>query len=248
MPVQVFTSSPITAAKADGVTPKTAGPEAANRNGGPPAATTSAATSSSSQPYPPAQPGARPSLPVETGAVQTSISQAQPTPTQTNQYMSPPPPQPGAVPTPSSARHVPPPPRAGESNQYQPQITAMPMPPQMSYAPPNESYAAQGGSSTSTTTASAPSYMTGPRPTPLQANDVSGGLSHPPGYQQNVQASEFNSYQREHHNASVAQESTFGGNQGDEKGVWGAAKKWAAAAGDSLAAAENEVWKRINKD
>jgi hypothetical protein len=34
----------------------------------------------------------------------------------------------------------------------------------------------------------------------------------------------------------------------DGDGVWQAAKKWASAAGDSLAAAEHEVWKRINKE
>lgn len=33
-----------------------------------------------------------------------------------------------------------------------------------------------------------------------------------------------------------------------DESVWGTAKKWAYAAGDSLAKAENEVWKRINKD
>jgi hypothetical protein len=37
---------------------------------------------------------------------------------------------------------------------------------------------------------------------------------------------------------------------GDDEGegVWSAAKKWASAAGESLAAAEHEVWKRINKE
>ena len=32
-----------------------------------------------------------------------------------------------------------------------------------------------------------------------------------------------------------------------DDGVWGAAKKWAQAAGGSIAAAEDEVWRRINK-
>lgn len=75
-------------------------------------------------------------------------------------------------------------------------------------------------------------------------------LSHPPGYQQNIHASEFSSDQRAAHNAFVAQNSSrrisFTGD--DDEGVWDTAKKWAVAAGDSLAAAENEVWKRINKD
>jgi hypothetical protein len=64
-----------------------------------------------------------------------------------------------------------------------------------------------------------------------------------------VHASEFSSAQRAAHEASVSQErrpSLIGDN--DEEGVWSAAKKWASAAGESLAAAEHEVWKRINKE
>jgi hypothetical protein len=64
-----------------------------------------------------------------------------------------------------------------------------------------------------------------------------------------VHASEFSSAQRAAHEASVAQErrpSLIGDD--DEEGVWSAAKKWASAAGESLAAAEHEVWKRINKE
>jgi hypothetical protein len=37
------------------------------------------------------------------------------------------------------------------------------------------------------------------------------------------------------------------GYEGTDDGVWGAAKKWAHNAGDSLAAAESEVWRRINQ-
>ncbi|KAF4121134.1 hypothetical protein GMORB2_2096 [Geosmithia morbida] len=37
-------------------------------------------------------------------------------------------------------------------------------------------------------------------------------------------------------------------NDNDDSSMWGQARKWAAAAGNSLAAAENEVWRRINKD
>jgi len=39
---------------------------------------------------------------------------------------------------------------------------------------------------------------------------------------------------------------TFG--SGEDESVWDTAKKWASAAGNSLAAAEGEVWKRINKE
>lgn len=84
-------------------------------------------------------------------------------------------------------------------------------------------------------------------------------MSHPPGYHQNVNASEFNSTQREAHDLAVAREDAQsrsmshrvsvaieGGDDND--GVWGAAKKWASVAGEGLAAAEQEVWKRLNKD
>lgn len=77
-------------------------------------------------------------------------------------------------------------------------------------------------------------------------------MSHPPGYQQDVHAAEFSSGQRAAHNAYVAQNSDFAGGlaAGDSTGesIWNTAKKWASAAGDSLAAAESEVWKAVNKD
>lgn len=65
-----------------------------------------------------------------------------------------------------------------------------------------------------------------------------GGSSYgqqPSGYQQNV------GQQRSYHDDDDHYD-------GQDDSVWGTAKKWASAAGDSLAKAENEVWKRINKD
>ncbi|KAJ6446654.1 C6 finger domain-containing protein [Purpureocillium lavendulum] len=103
---------------------------------------------------------------------------------------------------------------------------------------------------TSTTTAAPGAQMGGPYPTSLREGDASASYEHPPGYQQDVHASEFSSSQRAAHAAAAGHDSglmsSFG--QDDQAGVWDAAKKWAAAAGESLAAAENEVWKRINKD
>lgn len=230
-PIPIHSSSPITAAKPSGVTPQTA--QAADV---PPSKTEPLKPTpvSAYQPYPPAQPGARPSLPAPTGAVSSS-TYPEPTPTRRMSDMSPPAPQPGAVP---------PPPRAGETLQNPPpaQITQMPMPPQMSYAPPTGSVLGPARSSTTTST-----HVPRSGPTVLAGDD----LSHPPGYQQDVHASEFSSDQRAAHSAFVAQNSSrrisFTGDD-DGEGVWDTAKKWAAAAGDSLAAAENEVWKRINKD
>lgn len=70
---------------------------------------------------------------------------------------------------------------------------------------------------------------------------LSGGggsnYSHPPGYQQNVGQQQQRSYRDDE-----------GAYDSQDESVWGTAKKWAYAAGDSLAKAENEVWKKINKE
>ncbi|KAM0263049.1 hypothetical protein ACHAQJ_001428 [Trichoderma viride] len=232
MPVPVYTSSPINASKASGITPKTANPEEEGTHARPPPPTTSLGSPTA---YPPAQPGARPSLPVQTGVPQPS-NIYKPSSTQ-EANSSPPPPQPGAVPSPPGGKsHLPPPPKAGEPIQ---QAQTMPMPPQMSYQPPAATYPTQGGSSTSTSTAYSPIV---PQPTFVQTTEPD--FSHPPGYQQNINAADFNRDQREAHNVSAQNPyQTY-----EEESVWNTAKKWAAAAGDSIAAAENEVWKRINKD
>ncbi|KAK5989920.1 Transcription regulator rua1 [Cladobotryum mycophilum] len=204
MPVQVFTSSPIHASKADGVTPKTAGPEDGEDYAAVPATTTAATTTTTGQyGYPPAQPGARPSLPIQTGAPQPPYANNY-QPTQTQSSSNPPPSQPGAVPSPPGGRQIPPPPRAGEPSPQPPQITSMPMPPQMNYPAPTASF--QGYRATSTSTAPL-SY--GPKPTFIQGGD-SGGVdfSHPPGYQQNTNAADFSSSQRAAYNASLHQTST----------------------------------------
>lgn len=71
---------------------------------------------------------------------------------------------------------------------------------------------------------------------PVGADD---SFSHPPGYQQNTS----NGYGSYHHGGMQDQ----GPVDEDDDSVWGTAKKWAAAAGNSLAEAENEVWKRFTK-
>lgn len=183
-------------------------------------------------------------MPAPTGVPQ-HLEDLQPTPTQAAVDVSPPAPQPGDVPVPPGYL---PPPKTGETmHGARAQATEVPMPPQMSYAPVGGSDFAARRSST--TTAPGPSPMVG-----LGSTSGQGGsdFSHPPGYHQNVHASEFSSSQRAAHEAAVAQDnrrpslSLMGDEDGD--GVWQAAKKWASAAGDSLAAAEHEVWKRINKE
>ncbi|KAL6866955.1 hypothetical protein J3F83DRAFT_739430 [Trichoderma novae-zelandiae] len=238
MPVPVYTASPITApTKASGITPQTGLPEDEEQSVRPQPTTTSPQSSTA---YPPAQPGARPSLPVQTGVPQLSGRYIPSSTTQND--ASPPPPQPGAMPSPPGKSSLPPPPKAGETLQ-QPQAQTMPMPPQMSYSPPATTYTAQGGTSSSASTAYSPNV---PQPTFLQGGQpAEPDFSHPPGYQQNANATDFSRDQREAYHASFTQDY----DQADgEEGIWNTAKKWAAAAGDSIAAAENEVWKRINRD
>ncbi|KOS19266.1 hypothetical protein ESCO_000145 [Escovopsis weberi] len=86
---------------------------------------------------------------------------------------------------------------------------------------------------------------------PHDHDDGGGGggarnYSHPPGYQQNVHAAEFSSAQLAAHNQSVFYAGGYG--DGDEDGVWSTAKRWAAAAGESIMAAEEQIWKKINGD
>lgn len=79
-----------------------------------------------------------------------------------------------------------------------------------------------------------------PEPSPYPASAPSGApvgagdtYSHPPGYHQND--TNFHSM----HDQGPVDE--------DDDSVWGTAKKWATAAGNSLAEAENEVWRRFTK-
>ncbi|KAM0334237.1 hypothetical protein ACHAQA_001259 [Verticillium albo-atrum] len=159
-----------------------------------------------------------------------------------NLSSGPPAPQPGAVPT---ASGLPPPPKTGET-YHPPQQTPAPQattpyPPQMSIPPPTTSYAASYGASTATTTAPGYPQPAGPTPLPFADNDR---LAHPPGYQQNPSAADFSSNQRAAHTASVRESGPL---DGSEEGVWESAKKWASTAGDNIAAAETEIWRRINK-
>ncbi|VUC33319.1 unnamed protein product [Clonostachys rosea] len=250
-PIPVYSSSPINAAaKASGITPRTAGGD--HHSAEAPETTTSAARP---QGYPVAQPGAQPTLPVQTGTPQTSAATGRLEPTPTHQRVrdgSPPAPQPGAVPVaPGTRSQIPPPPRAGESLQAA-QPTAVPslqqqqqtMPPQMSYPAPNPTYPPVAGSST--ITAQEARSASGPMPTSL--GELGPGdddrFSHPPGYHQNALGPGLSSRQEDQ--GIYTSQQRFDDDQ-DEEGLWGAARKWATVAGNSLAQAENEVWKRINK-
>lgn len=243
--IPVYTQSPINAAKASGTTPQTTSPQIST--------STSAAaitTATSTSPYPAAQPGVA-AFPAPTGAAQQRYAPPlQPTPT-TKTDGGPALPQPGAVPTPIDRKAIPPPPKTGE-NYRPPQQTTAPAqpgayPPQMSIPPPTSAYRAQPPiSSTSTSTAPPLAYPIG---IPSADEGPRRSLEHPPGYYQNVHASELTNEQRR---AQEANDSTLhpSDNTGglDTESVWNTAKKWAAQAGEKISEAEAEVWRRVNKE
>ena len=72
------------------------------------------------------------------------------------------------------------------------------------------------------------------------------------GYQQNPNAGELDRYQRAAQEALERDEQAAARrpslSDGGVDGVWGSVKGAMAAAGEKIAAAEEEVWKRINKD
>lgn len=248
--IPVYTSSPISGSKATGITPQTRAPVAqsqelgATHNAG--AVTTPPSSTST---YPPARPGASLPAPTATGGLTHRDEPLHPTPT-TKSYEDVPSPQPGATPVPPG-RHesnIPPPPKTGETHHPaapKPQS----QPPQMTIPPPMTAFQAQHTTLSSPTNQQSKSY-----PVSLSAVDSGAAaprrsLEHPPGYHQNIYASELTNSQR------IATEamnnSDFDRNQSYEDGegsLWGTAKKWAQTAGTKLSQAEEEVWRRINKD
>jgi hypothetical protein len=245
--IPIYTQSPINASKASGVTPQTATPQEQTTPRIPIAAT---ASSTSPSTYPPAQPGAV-AYPGPTATRNVEVQPLFPTPTTRVGEDGPPPPQPGAVPTPASRTTIPPP-RSGE--KYRPKETGTSAAPpvtgqpyQLGIPPPSQHRAQPQGSSTSTTTTASASYPVGIPSAEFGAPRRS--LEHPPNYQQNAYASELTSDQRR------AQEANMSGigAQDTSEGVGGmdflnTAKKWAQHAGEKISEAEAEVWRRINKE
>lgn len=225
-PIPVYGDSPI-AAKASGVTPQTkSSPGESQQHVKSPQITAAPTETQAQSTYPQARPGAVPTLPTPTAASQARAAYIPPTPTQNlRENDGPPQPEPGAVPRPTRTTHLPPPPKDGEKYVPAPQSAQVPYPQQMAIPPPTMVYPAQQ-SGTSSAIASTPTY----------------GGQHPPGYHQNVHASERDNYQR---SAMGRNDSDY---EAEEDGVWNSAKKWAQATGEKLVAAETEVWKRINKE
>ncbi|OAA58586.1 hypothetical protein SPI_06659 [Niveomyces insectorum RCEF 264] len=298
-PVPIYAKSPINAAKASGVSPKTGLPTD-DRASDPPAVTTASGSLAAAQPPPPppARPGAVPSLPQPSGVPQSAIGSGgnpsqlvRPTPTTKTADHGPPPPQPGAVPLPPGSD----PPTTTRAYPQQPQQTAtsaLPayaphastagsgsssnttsattMPPQIAVPPLTSgphAYPVSRGTATTTQATQGSGWSSFPQPTGLaygSAQQQQHNLDHPPGYVQNASAAEVNSSQRTAAQLASVEEATFINNnnqsnralyggqgqkrgEGGEEGVWDAAKKFALAAGERLSAAENEVWRRINK-
>lgn len=122
----------------------------------------------------------------------------------------------------------------------------------MAIPPPTSAYGAQPPtSSTSTSTTASSTY-----PAPLPNADYGAprrSLEHPPGYQQNLYASELSSDQRRAQDAANNSSGGLGGYGGSEKGgidaesMWNTASKWVTAAGNKLSETEEEIWRRINR-
>lgn len=249
--IPVYTQAPINAAKASGTSPQTTTPSSQTASG--PYQVLSTTTAAPTSSYPPAQPGAAP-FPAPTAAAVQHYTPVQPTPTTKTGAGLPAAPQPGAVPTPLGTSSFPPPPKVGEA-YYPPEQTAAPTQPlarpypsQMSIPPPTNAYGGQPPhGSTATTTAPLGSY-------PASIPEVGGksSLEHPPGYHQNVYASEMTSDQRRAQEAANYSSTSQDGKDRiagiDTESVWNTAKKWLGQAGDKISEAEAEVWRKINKE
>ncbi|RDA94351.1 hypothetical protein CP533_3787 [Ophiocordyceps camponoti-saundersi (nom. inval.)] len=241
VPIPVYSASPINAAS------ETPTPTDKNQNKTQPPATTTRLGLEGRQH---AQPGAVPALPAATGVPQPAPVAAIPS------RVSPPAPQPGPAPAPPG---LPPPPKAGETaaaaakqqSQAPAQTTTPPqvplqVPPQLSYQAPAAAQPIQGRSSTM---ADPHGHMggRGSYPTSVHSTGVNASSA---GYGQGTQLSYGGSGYPHQQPFSGPQNSiTTSPAEVDDQspGVWDTARKWASAAGESLAAAESEVWKRINK-
>jgi hypothetical protein len=259
-PIPIHIGEPITPSKPQAVTPQTTQLD--------PTKTTSAdagITTAASGP-PPAHPQAQPAAPAVPGATPF----AQPTPTRATQCVPqdavPPPPQPGAVPSPlvqstPTTSNLPPPPRAGQGSAFTTALNAMHAP------PPQINYA-----TTKSTDPSTPHRQPSQPATTLNLGAVqpppSMPASHPTGYQQNLFAQEMSPAQRASLDQQEAVErrgSLFAGLPGGPSGsasgggggvigedasrtagnMWNAAKGWASAAGSKVAEVEAAAWKKI---
>lgn len=276
-PIPVHSSSPINPASglvADGVTPSTAAEEnspSVPGGGQRPAAVAAKTTGLAPVNSIPAQPGAS-AGPTPTSLTTAKSSRYAPTATvpasSTQTTSSPPPPQPGTVPSPLEASpaqldvrrsSIPPPPKAGEipkpAEYYAPQYASSPTttPTYTSPAsPPQLPFHQQQPSVSIPTRAQPPASMT------CTIHD----LSHPPGYVQDSRASfeerplepyqPFVNCSNHKLTPSVSAGGLLDGSPEnrpgmvEEKGIWGEAVSWAKKIGGKVVEGEEAIWKRIN--
>lgn len=271
-PIPIYAHSPINASKAGGVTPQTAEKGSHPNPSGPPPTTTQNSPYAPAQPGAvpaiPAPTGA-PSLQQQQYASPPPPPPPPPTRTQPLDSQGPAPPQPGAFPVPpgaspprATATGLPPPPKAGESvmsttrQQPPPSSSMYYYPPQMSIpAPPSAAtQGAQRGTTAGTTIAFGQAPLLHHASAFAAAPAPAAALDHPPGYTQNPNAGELDRYQRaaqealerEEQQQRTTRERASSLSEGAE-GVWGSVKGAMAAAGEKIAAAEEQVWKTINK-
>ncbi|KAL1894157.1 hypothetical protein Sste5346_005943 [Sporothrix stenoceras] len=229
----------------------------------PPPATTSAASSASGRTSnytpPPPQPGAVPVPPSTAGSNYFQAGQPPAPPTTTAAAVLPPPPRAGE--TLASTGLL--------NKQAQPAPPTTTMPPQMGMPPVTD--APYPGAARGTSTG----YPGIPQPTGLAQGLAMGqqqeqqhiNLDHPPGYVQDAYAAEMTGSQRaaaaqvgtssgggggglsSYHSSSAFNNNNYSSSTFDDvegEGLWDAAKKLAASAGQKLSEAETEVWRRIN--
>jgi hypothetical protein len=150
--------------------------------------------------------------------------------------------QPGSVPSlpvqtaaPRSLGNVQPTPTqplAADAGPPAPQPGAVPLPPTASAGPPPPPTTTQQVSHT----AAPKKFYPAPETSYYLLNSTGkeeSPYANPPGYQQNSSV-QYGMQDRQVYET-------------DDESVWGMAKKWATTAGNNLAEAENEVWKRFMK-
>lgn len=267
-PIPVHTASPINSnipSYPSGASPSTAAARYTPADSQPAPATTTASAQGAAPSSQPARPGA-PAMPQPTNAVSSTYnSRFEPTPTApqptdaTCTADSPPPPQPGAVPSPfrnqSPKLTIPPPPRPGGVAHWTPS-SASPIRHAVPSATPTHSRPVP-----LPVHQQSPSLYTPTRSIPPASvtSDYPQDLSHPPGYMQDSRASfddkpiEFCQplEQRASPTSSLRggildAEPTLERDIDNEQGVLNSAIAWAKAAGKRLSRTEEQIWRQIN--
>lgn len=264
-PIPIHASSPINTnhpANAFGTSPSTAAARytPADLDAGP-------TTSTTTEPSSIARPGA-PAVPQPTNAISSTYNNRfEPTATRSTptsaatKFDGPPPPQPGAVPSPFTNTDawtpkltIPQPPRPIEADLQQQRNTSSPIRHALPSPTPTRTHPPQPlhGQIYSPTRSIPPAGLTSTYPAPQD-------LSHPPGYMQDSRASfddkpvEFcqpldrrASPSSSRRGGILDGEPTFESSEDDESSVLNTAYAWAKAAGKTLSKTEEQLWKKVN--